>query len=465
MRKRVARYGRVSKKEQAKDKDALTRQLFLLERAVVADGFEPDDDLLFIDIQSGREDDRPEFQKLLALIEANQIDRLYILRVDRISRDLQMNGWLAKLFERTGIELYELRKGRPFDFRNPNDWSEFANASVRSEGESRELSQRIRASVEYARYQKHANASIPWGYVRIENQYRRNPDTLDDAIRTIEILQETRNATEACRVIDRELGKRWTPAGLTRWVLSPVLCGHTPYGRLSYKNKAAQWREIIYHTHSDEKLLSDAQQKQIALSLGTNRQTSKADQNVVYPLRSLLICERCGYRMTLARSTYKGKHYFYAYCRTQQSLIESFPCYQRDAKGIKLPEVEAEVIRQLCEKSIELADYALALNSAEYVNPEKLLLEQHIASLQNMIAQMGDEDGLFARKITQLRTQIKKTQAIPENTELREMLIRVGRKEEYWKQLSPTDLQMAFRLYISKILIRDGQVISIEFRV
>lgn len=61
----IATYGRVSKLEQARDTDALVRQKWQLERATT--GLE--EVISFVDIQTGKRDDRPDFLRLLAAIE------------------------------------------------------------------------------------------------------------------------------------------------------------------------------------------------------------------------------------------------------------------------------------------------------------------------------------------------------------------------------------------------------------
>lgn len=149
--KAIATYQRVSNKEQARDSEAFTRQGWQLDREVAK--YPEQDRLKFADIQSGRKDDRPDFLKLIAAIEADKIDILIITRIDRIGRDVESNSRLQKQLQRKGVRVYEILLGRFLDWQNPHDWSYFVQAGLDGEKESRMLSARIAQTFEYHRAQ------------------------------------------------------------------------------------------------------------------------------------------------------------------------------------------------------------------------------------------------------------------------------------------------------------------------
>jgi DNA invertase Pin-like site-specific DNA recombinase len=143
----IGRYLRVSSTEQKK---TLERQQYSLELAVIKLGGVLEESPLFVDVQSGRDNDRPEFLKLVQAIETRSIDVLVAYRVDRLARDLETSAWLGKLFERTGVKLYDFQKEGYVDFSNPEEWESYAHRSVAAESESRRLSKRIRSGFEFS---------------------------------------------------------------------------------------------------------------------------------------------------------------------------------------------------------------------------------------------------------------------------------------------------------------------------
>jgi len=469
---RVARYARVSRKEQSRDSSALERQLFRLDRQVRSFGIEPDNNLLFVDVQSGRKDDRPDFEKLLALFSPRQIDRLVIDRCDRITRHAEMNARLAKMFEQSGIELWEILKGRAVDFANPTEWEQFMIAGVQSEGEVRMLSKRIRDGFEYFRHQQKANPGAPWGYLRQDERYRL--DLSIPAARAIEIIRSCGgNMAEACRQIDTELGKRWTPAGLGRWVMSPVLCGHTPYQNISSKNYG-EWGRIAYNTHPDDRLLTDADQDGIRHMMGSTKaayRTGSNQQRFVYALSSLLVCGRCGYRMGISRShsVKQDKYYHYAYCRSRSRKIASLPCYNAPGKGVSIDLIEQAVILALCQRSAEIAEAAAVDLDAEEAapNPQVLKLLRQIQQIEAMIGEMGDEDGLLNQKLVRLKAQAQALNNQNGSIDLgvRTLFASVGTDPGFWTDLNARDRQQLFRRFINKVVIIDGVIQSIDMRV
>ena len=102
IRKNVV-YGRVSNTEQ---KDDLSRQLKLIKEYMIANGVIPD--LVFSDIASGMNEDRTDLCKLLQLIIAGEINKVYISYKDRLTRF--GFGYMEQIFKMHGttIEIVNL---------------------------------------------------------------------------------------------------------------------------------------------------------------------------------------------------------------------------------------------------------------------------------------------------------------------------------------------------------------------
>lgn len=161
-------YGRVSTKDQANDSNALTQQVNRLVRSGV--------DELFVDVQSGEDDDRPELEKVLDRVRSGTCRRVTVTRDDRIARHGVMSLQLLDLFEKSGVELCILDGGGVSDLSNPYHWKQRAQAGIDAEFENRVKSMSIRRGFEEFRREGKANPKPPWGYVRQDEHYQPAPE-------------------------------------------------------------------------------------------------------------------------------------------------------------------------------------------------------------------------------------------------------------------------------------------------
>lgn len=101
--KRYVLYRRVSTEDQGRSGLGLEAQQADLERYLEQHAETPYEVLgSFVDVQSGRDDDRPELEKALALAKRSKGCELLVSKLDRLSRRV---SYLAKLMEERGVAL------------------------------------------------------------------------------------------------------------------------------------------------------------------------------------------------------------------------------------------------------------------------------------------------------------------------------------------------------------------------
>ncbi|HEY9876856.1 MAG TPA: recombinase family protein [Leptolyngbyaceae cyanobacterium] len=93
-------YARVSFREQAESSQALAEQRARIEAASA--------DLIFKDSQLDSDNSRPDFLKLMKLIQAGRVKQLYVTSLDRLTRSLKTLEGLAKELENHGVTLVVL---------------------------------------------------------------------------------------------------------------------------------------------------------------------------------------------------------------------------------------------------------------------------------------------------------------------------------------------------------------------
>ena len=388
----IATYQRVSNKEQARDSEAFTRQGWQLDRAAVK--YPELDRLKFSDIQSGRRDDRPDFIKLIAAIEAGKIDVLIITRIDRIGRDVESNSRLQKQLQRKGVRVYEILLGRFLDWQNPHDWSYFVQAGLDGEKESRMLSARIAQTFEYHRAQgKMGGGMVGFPYRRgKDGRIEPHPDNWEIAVRAIEIVVSEQGATMGAISKIRELGIDRTRAWLSNWIRSPLLRGHTPIDTYTNNRRRKPLHEFELFRDSHPSLFADprlveAEKLIDRIIEDSARYKGKARSRAIYALSGLIYCGRCGEPCHIKRSD----HRVYAACRqrTGKGIScggDNYGVFNGTRKIVNTPypAIEEQAILALSNKATELIDLEIAkLPTERLEHPDIAKLRDEIKRLES----------------------------------------------------------------------------------
>lgn len=420
----VATYQRVSKKEQANDSEAFTRQGWQLDRAV--ERFAPNmPRLSFADIQSGRRDDRPKFIELMEAIEAGKVGILIVTRLDRLARDLETSARIQKIMERQKIKIYETT-GKSIDWNNSNDWSYYAQAGVDSERESRKLSERIIQTYDWQRSQgKLAGGMVGFPYKRNSDGHLiPDPDNWQKAIDYIKIVIDCGGANMQAIARIRSLGDDRARSWLSNWIRSPLIRGHIPVnvcegkGRDRRKKKS---RDIELFRDGHASLFADPQlagsQKQIdRIIAGASRYKGRSAERYLIPLSGLVWCARCGnicHLKTCGDRT--GKYRVYAICsaRNNKGIECGGKLNKRDRANpvnTRYETIENAAIQSLIDRATELIQLAASEPDTEPIDsPEIIKLKIEI----DRLTKDNDPDlaGAIAKKVERLNGLILATSA------------------------------------------------------
>lgn len=442
-------YGRVSSSEQAKDSHAAAQQISRLEHA--------DCQEIFFDIQSGSDDDRPQFEKLMALVRAGKVDCVCITRDDRITRRGITTLQILETFFRCGVQLEILDAGGVIDLSNPYQWLQRSQAGLNSEFEIRMLSMRIRKGFEYFREQGKANPKPPYGYIRVNEKYQLDPKI--NARGQVEAFLHIRTLQGTCRFIDERYGKQWTANGLRRWLINPTLRGHTPYNRTQ---SGEAWETIIHNTHPSEAIVTEADYQLICEIFQTNKQYWGQNRTArQYPLGGLMFCGECQTKMTVAHGGTAPNERIYVYCRRRQQRIQSQVCSQRHTP--RMENVEDAVITALLQKTKEILDFADI--PAITVEPQEL---QQIRRRLAALSQLGYDPDIEDAK-TKLQRRINEfihgMGQHQQETDSRIDMLKSFPDPLYWHTLPDDEKRVIFRALIEKVIIKNGAVIEVTLKL
>jgi DNA invertase Pin-like site-specific DNA recombinase len=115
---KVAILARVSTEEQKKHGISLDAQVARCQQYAEAMGF----DVVYVGIEglSGKDTDRPELQKVLTLVNKKIISHVLVVKLDRLSRDVEDSCRMGKLFAKKGVTLHLVTEGGPVDLTDPS---------------------------------------------------------------------------------------------------------------------------------------------------------------------------------------------------------------------------------------------------------------------------------------------------------------------------------------------------------
>lgn len=406
--------------------------------------------MIFLDEMSGRRKDRPQFQKLIHLIENREVE-IVVVRQDRLSRDSDMFQTLSKLFERTGVQLYETIRGRFINFKNPDEWAEFQRSGINAEHEARVVSLRAKERKEFMRFEgKVQGGRMPFGYRRsAEGFYEPVPEEWDKARRMIEIFLECESTVVAARQIGAELGIQYAYNGLHKWLQNYVLRGHTPYfDKTRDEGGCRKPSDVRWNTHSA--LITPEMAERIDRVLAQNKRFRGRTKNFKpKPLSGLLYCDRCG-----SIAHINGKMiYCNSYRRGYGCLGTERPGRggNQIAIGTRYADAEKAVIEALMQRSEEVAIAGTTVyEQPETESAEVLTLRQQIQQYEAL----NDPDlmPVLEKKRSALQ-QLLSTNEKSSNTlqHSREKLAGYAQIPDFWQMLTSVEREVVYREFVDKV--------------
>lgn len=506
-------YARVSSREQAINTHALEQQIERLKAAGAT--------VIICDVQKGKKDNRPGLLHIMKLVREKKVPEVISTRIDRLGRSIILIRKNVAVFQQTGVNLRVL--DQLIDLKTAQGIFMINLLASLAELEVDQISERVKHGHQHRRNQNAACASLPFSY-RIEGiSYRLNhtpflclltqrPENYQvlsaedytgellgitvaqlaqDCIKT---FLETKGLSKAVRVISQRYGTGrcnsktngsdqifyWAPVGLKRWLLNPVLQGHTAYNKRTLtlegerRHKKPEDWDIRQNTHPDDRLLTDSEAEEIkqiiefnASRVGTalhNYDASTADTYTQYAyLRNLVFCGECETKaITKSReSVDRQKKYFYYACRHARKGCNNL-------KGTKKELIEAAIINHLLQQSAVLQATDLSAPLETPISPPKSEKLQKLETRLAKLEEIADADLELKDLKQRTRQQIQEeldpfsTQAL-ETRSVKE-IIQAGNNLVIWKLLSADEKVLIYPRLIDHVTIRNGTVDSVVFK-
>lgn len=307
-------YTRVSTDEQADrgysliDQEARLRKYCELNNIEITAHYQDD--------HSAKNFNRPEFQKMLEFIrmKKNSIDYLLFVKWDRFSRNAADSYEMIKRLEKLNMEPQAIEQHINFDIPENKLMLAFYLAAPEVENDRRAIN--VHHGMRRARLEGRYCTTAPMGYSNKRDEFNKPiivPN--DDAkyiIRAYEEMAKGEKGQNALRLELAKEGFRYQRNAFSCMLKNPVYIGKI---RISAtKNEPEQIVDGLHEGIIDENLFYKVQEIIEGRRLKKKQPKLHKINHDKLPLRGILICSKCGNKLTGSGSKGRSKKYFYYHC-------------------------------------------------------------------------------------------------------------------------------------------------------
>ncbi len=446
-----------------------------------------DDPVVFQDRGfSGKNTNRPDFHRLLEAVEAGQVTKIIVYRLDRFSRSIADFGRVWEVLEQRGVEFQSVTEN--FDTSSPMGRAMLNIVLVFAQLERETIAERVRDNYQH-RFSLGAwpGGPAPYGYslTKITDSQGRQASSLlanDQAPVVRRIFDTYAQEGTSLRSVALSLNadsvpgpkrETWDNVTLSRILHSPLYVQATEDIYWWYLSKGLQPKQeaeafdgshacnVIGKRDRSKGKYQDLDQQHFSLSnhqgfipaelwlccqmkLEQNTQISNTAAKHSW-LTGLLKCDSCGYAAKVVKDSHSGKLYLSCSGRSNMGI-----CNQ--SIRVDLRELEAEISQELCRILAQCPEEDLYPNGDEKTKEVQQIEER----IERLVTALSESRAVSASYIN---AQIEKLHKQREKL-LAELQKKKGRGHKQrldFEQASFGEKQLVAREFIEKILLKDDE--------
>lgn len=380
-KKITALYCRLSQEDENKgDSDSIINQKSILTKYAKDNGFE-NIEVFVDDGYSGVSFNRPDFQRLLELMEKGRVSTLITKDLSRLGRNyIEVGNYTEILFPRWNVRYIAVNDNYDSLYSESNEYAPLKN--LFNEWFARDTSKKIRAAIKAkAERGERVGTVIPYGYKRnpeIKGHLIINPETapvvkmifslcaegkgprvIANALRKKKIPKPTmyRFMTEGIygTVTDTEDMYGWNDRTVAGILDNEIYLGHTVNCRttvVSYKDKRVIDRPESeqYRFENTHEAIVDQTTWDIVRQVrqGKRRRNSMGEVN---KYSGLLYCADCGSKLYFVRGRTMKPDAFNFICSRYRKHMGEKQCTPHSIREIALDEIILEEIRRVISEA------------------------------------------------------------------------------------------------------------------
>jgi DNA invertase Pin-like site-specific DNA recombinase len=416
-------------------------------------------------------------EKVLELVRSQSCDEVIITRLDRLSRKGVRSFAIFEDFLQSGVTLRALDE--PFDLTTASGRMMAGQLVVFAQFYSDQKAESVRHGWKHLRDRKVA-MNPPFGYIKTNDHFKLDHRPFLCLLENKEIKTRAQVAREivdaylqqqslrmALRVINEHYGIqvfahnnqdgqklggrvardmfRFSSAGLSEWLTNPVLQGHTCYLRKKQGKHVSKSDWLIhYDTHSDQRLITDEEVRQIEQIRQHNQRVRGYGSTALkYPLSGLVFCAKCRsacYSLKGSRGKNQPGYNYYFQCKNwwTRACTNKKVCRMEVVEQAVISEAPPSEPLELQQLRSQLATLEAMQSNNSAIIEARLDLKRQIKNFRHMLAQ--------------------KSEVRQENQEL---LMKTFGVRLYWQTLPDEEKRLIYRALVSRLTVKDGLVAEV----
>lgn len=304
----IAIYCRVSTDEQAREGLSLDEQQHRMKAYCAAMDWKQHIQYFIDDGYSAKDIERPHLSELLKEIKKNNISKVIVTKLDRLSRNLYNLLELINIFKEHNVSFISISES--FDTNTPSGRLTLQVLGAVSEFERERIRERVIDNMFHAANKGQWLTSAPYGYDLKEKQLHINPVTSKIVKRIYNMyLEENKGFLAIAKILNEEgipssTGKEWWNRTIKLILINPAYKGTTIWNRREGSNKKRPEKDmedwiIQENTH---KAIIDSEMWNLVQDKIEKRTLPSRAQSSPYLLSGLLKCPECGSGMSVSTS-------------------------------------------------------------------------------------------------------------------------------------------------------------------
>lgn len=320
--------------------------------------------------KSGKNANRPMYQKLLELAKAGLIDVVMISRLDRISRNLADFVRLAAMLAENKVSLVSLKEDLDLTTPAGRLFAHLLMSLAQYERET--VASRVSDKAAWRAEKGLALGRAPTGYRSQDKRFVRFAP-YDGHVQAADALYIARQSVDAVVKEFARLGYRTsTGAMYNKTMLLGVLRNPLYAGKIEHKGRLfdAQIEPLrSWEAHQKIQAILDRNER-------THRSPARQPKDYTYLLQGLVRCGLCGHKMTPRPGTGRsGALYPYYHCSAANKSA-GVACPQKQVAAAALDEAALEFLKTLNLKPERLTAFAERANGQASESMQRLIADR-----------------------------------------------------------------------------------------
>jgi site-specific DNA recombinase len=308
--------------------------------------------------RSGKDLNRPEFQRMMDDINRKKINTIIVYKIDRLTRSLKDFSFLWDEIDKIGVKIVSIVE--KFDTTTPIGRAMLHIVLVFAQLEREQTGERTAATMQYRAEQGLWNGGRVLGYdldPDDKGTLKVNAEQSKIVQKTFELCIETGSAGKAQQTLNDlgyrmpqyvsrrgkvHGGKPFNKQVVIKLLQNPVYLGQITWNEKQYKGK----HKAIIDTKTFSKV------RDILTRNRKTRSNRKIPNKHTYLLQGILTCGKCGSIMTPVSGIGRSNRYYYYQC-TKNTHVGNNGC---DAKYVPAEPIENLVVERVKELTTDTVE-------------------------------------------------------------------------------------------------------------